>query len=246
MQAITNDSGTEESLKDFLRDYPKEARLLGHFAGVSDATVQRWKSGVNYPIGLSLLAVRNFLALKGYKIPVFDELDPKIRDFGSLVVFRIITVKEAVKDLGYSSNMGLFRLVFGKNAPMGDRPAKIQGYLDVYGDDLVVKRASANVGVRMTSSSPQVSPPASTTPVHKPVCLAGKGLSDHEAVITALAHLILAAKPLADLLNSEQFSDAERAEFRRLVGDKGMFNFSNVVNWLCTADTRNKHFLRKS
>ena len=248
MQAMVNDPETEEGLKDFFSRYPHEMQLLAFFTRVSEATVRRWKSGENYPIGLSLLAVRNFLSLKGYKIPAHDRLDPEIRDFGGLIVHRIITIEDAITGLGYSNTKGIFRLVFGKHKPMEEYLRKLREYLATHRSTLIKKRLEAEVGIKVgrdqvTTTSDSLErqlPPLQPAPSHQ----TNSSQNEHALVVQGLAQLMRAVKPLATMVNSQAFTDKEREEFRRLVGGaKEMFDTANLLNWLCSDDARKRHFL---
>ena len=230
-------------LKHFLCQYPDDLPLLAGFTGLNEKTIARWRDGDSVPIGESLLAVEYFLVRKGYEVSEFTLLDPRIRDFGALVVYGILTIKDAQEALDYGDAGGVFRILLGKTEPSPARLDKIAEYVTTYRKELDAEYAATDVGQSVTLDSNQAvtAPKASVLP---PVHQRNMGGHDKGAVITALAHLIRAATPLAKMVNSEEFSDGEREQLRKEAGERGVFDLSNLLNWLCSVDAR-KHWLKR-
>ena len=52
-------------------------------------------------------------------------------------------------------------------------------------------------------------------------------------ILHSLAHMLIAALPIAKLIASNEFSTEERANLRELAGAKTIFDLSNMLNALC-------------
>ena len=82
--------------------------------------------------------------------------------------------------------------------------------------------------------APQVRP-------FKPKLSVHRSLDTHTSIIESLANIIKGIIPLVNLLESDEFTPEERAQFRELVGGNGVFEFSNSFFRLCGERTRNEH-----
>ena len=66
----------------------------------------------------------------------------------------------------------------------------------------------------------------------------------HAEVIHALAHLLQAMIPLANSLQSDEYSVEERKQFRAFAGDN-VFELSTSLNRLCSETARSHHASKK-
>ena len=66
----------------------------------------------------------------------------------------------------------------------------------------------------------------------------------HTEVIHALAHLVQAMIPLANSLQSDEFSVEERKQFRTFAGDN-VFELSTSLNRLCSETARKVYSSKK-
>lgn len=225
----------------FDRD-PGEA--LASFVGATKhPTVDRWFSNRAKPVGEYLLKIRYFLELLGYHVNELEMLDPTVRDAGRLVAFSIIEPDDLAKEFGYrateNAKDSMMRVLFGKSVPSADKIEKARQMLDACADLVEEKRREiiGNLPVPKKAGNGQDRDQriAAVAPAHVP-----RRQDRNESVIDALANMVKAMIPIADLVLSDDFSPEQRKNLRERADVDGVFRLSNLLNRLCGERARNQ------
>jgi len=179
-------------------------------------------------------------------LEVLEGLPKEIRDLGRLIAFRVLEFRDTFKALGFQGNEGqsLYRLLLGRSGTSNERLAKIQELVSQYGELLPEQECKFGFGRRelvhgmpAQSSFGEDGHGAPKLPVATDAIVR---LTNREVVET-FSHMALAMLPLAECIDSEKFSSAERAHLREMTKGDGIFRLSTLLNRLCSERAR-KHF----
>lgn len=264
----------EECLRHFSREHGTLLTRNRHYArravvalfGINGAAGHRWFDQNILPVGVNRCKLWYFLELIGYRIT--DPVLPH-REQADLLVqlaLSVVTPKMVATRLSIDSNTVL-RWLNGDSVPMEENRDKLKAIL--YENKLKTEEKKivwVNVlrdldlplfgaitdggqtidvrGIPVGSSKPEPRSEPKTT--LSAVSVAGRSVRDgwHGQEIEILAHLLLAAKPLADRILSDEFSAEDRRKLRELTAtngrSNGVFDLSNSLNRLCGERARHE------
>lgn len=100
--------------------------LMAEFTDVVVPTTLGWVRGENLPTGDTLLKLRCFLHIVGYRVEEFVELPKPTRHFAELVSLGVMSVKEAADQLGYRNTQDLYRVLLRGQGLLPDKVHKLQ------------------------------------------------------------------------------------------------------------------------
>lgn len=193
---------------------------LLEFTGAPPQTVRRWVKGKCKPMGIFLVRLRYFLESRGYPLESLEKLAPEVRDYGMLIACGRVSVEEAVRSLGITSQPYLFRILRGD----------IKSSSHVWAKKMreVVKGHGQTTGRGVSKSAEET--------VQAKVSLSKSGVkvtSDRQLILLALSKQISAMLPLAERVASDKFSVEDRRMLREMAGDGVIFRLSNLLTKLC-------------
>lgn len=232
-----------ECLKHYLNRLPPPTTRAGaaarnpiiSFCQCARKTIRHWMRG-QPPIGTMLVRVRYFLDAHGYRVEELERLTPLIRDLGALVAYGILNLKQATEAMGYKQEWDLLNALHGKQIPNNLKQRAVPLIIE---HRAVLEKRMAEY--RMQGFIP-AAPPADT-PGLRPSSKDARSTtaaigSDRRLVITSLAAMLKAVLPLAELLDSEEFSEDERHQLRTITGRDGVFRLANTLHRLCGEEAR--------
>lgn len=90
-------------------------RPIADFCGVSTISVGRWFDGIRsvLPIGEPLIKLMCYLDMVGYRVIELERMHSTKRNFLELLGFGLLSSKQAVELLGYSSTSTLYQVLYG-------------------------------------------------------------------------------------------------------------------------------------
>ncbi len=218
---------------------------LALFTGTTvHPTVHRWLRGTAVPIGENAIGVRYYLELLGYEISE-NPRDPVLQEIGRMVAYDIATVEDLCKEVGavtdYGRNLMLAALL-GRAPISDDRLAVLESFALSFRDIIDEKKREiiAQLPHRMSQTKP--AEPIAQRPTPSPILVTTTPSSDKLSVslVTSLAHLVQAAIPLAEIVNSDKCSPEDRKKLRDLAGGNGVFRLANLLNRLCGEKARSQ------
>jgi hypothetical protein len=223
-------TGTFENALDVLRTYDRESILkFMHFMDAHPNTVGGWLLGTSKPpTGETKIRALSFFKLNGWLISDFEKLDSVGQNLALLLGFRVATLANMLDNLGLASS--------NANA--------ILGYL--YGEKELTKGTSMLAKHYVADQAPLLAITRSqleteyliSTPVAPVPVVATPTSSDPSSL---LASLLIDAYPLAVMLNSDDFSNEQRAAMRKLIGDERYLDLSVTLNQMRSTRTREQH-----
>lgn len=236
---------TQECLRQFVADNRLDSKKPAAFAkrnaicdffGLNHETGHSWFGNFALPVGERLLRLRFFLETLGYQPSENQGLPRPVKLLGEYIAIWSIRLKEEAAFLVGTAPDTLLSVLLGKEGVSERRLQVIADIVSTNQDaaeqfqkkwhekisDLALVRRA------ITAASP-------TDTETKP--------ANVNAAIESLAHLILAAKPLAEALLSDQYSPEDRKRLRELTGNgrsNAVFDLSNLLNRLCGERARNE------
>ncbi|RJQ37497.1 hypothetical protein C4552_00455 [Candidatus Parcubacteria bacterium] len=206
---------TEEWLKQLGLQLPASDRERGEFyapiaeyCNVSTATVGQWLGGKRLPGGEPLLRLRYWIAKGNVLVAELEKLDPAVKALGQLIADGELELEKVWQEIGYASRDGLFDALLRGHIPIAERLEKIR--------EIVARH-------RRGGTSPAIDD--------------GEA-SSKQVVLLALASLVKAVTPLADVMLSDEFSAEERQALRDATGGDGIYRLANMMNRLCSETAR--------
>lgn len=246
-------------LRDAIRkqeDPSASRKILADFVGVQEATAQRWFSGEMLPAGEMLVRLRFYLEYLGYEVVELNKLSSSIRNSARLVAFRVVEVDDVLKHVGYATGQTgrdqLSRIYRGEANTSDDKLLKFQEIESLYGMYLQEAQAQTRKIELGTSTPQKPSRNESSSVTSFPVESNGRKTTSttlegvaksvdeetREQIIVALANGIRALYPLAVMLESDAFSEDDRAQVRELSGGHGVFRLANSLYRICGERSR--------
>jgi transcriptional regulator with XRE-family HTH domain len=117
------------NLKGLLPENPwvaaEHKKPLANFCGVSLDSVNQWLNGKSLPVGEKYIKLMCYLDAIGYKIIELEKTPKTLRNFAELIGFGVITSKEAIELLGYSSTSTLYNVLQCKQGISEDKENKM-------------------------------------------------------------------------------------------------------------------------
>jgi len=254
------------ALMDFTRKFQlderqprgKEENLrnrLGAFLQVSSNSASRWfsESDATEPAGENAVRVMELLTWIGYRLVEMEDLSEAARDLHRCIAIRAFTAQEYSDFLKVPTDV-TYAYATGRRGWGDERRDLTAEFIrdkaeQVKTASLVWESALADLFPQVAaeragkdSGQPESDLSSGTEVIAlQPTTVQSSTLS-HDQIIKTLVHLILAAKPLAALLESDEFTSGEREEFRQLavVGrSDGVFDLANSLCRLGSERARN-------
>lgn len=219
--------------------------LLVQFVGADRATVSKWCRGKQLPISTNLLKLWYFLDMAGVE---FDEMQnlkqksPQVFLFNQLLVFNLVDFRQLAESFQLTDS-SLWRIIFAKAGTSDQSAEKVQYWLDLHqrecwaawqdwqGEIAIIQSQGGYVASPVIDSGPTVSDVQTTDTLSH---------NERQALIASTAHLIQGLLPLAELLTSDQFTDADRQALRQQAGSNRVFDLKNALAGLCGERARQK------
>lgn len=235
-----------ECLRHYAADldhtYPVKRRVegrrpLAQFTDAPDHSVYRWLSGRSTIDSERYLRTLYFLESQHYVVTELAALPTIIWQIGWLIAHRQLSLAEVLAAANYSSN-SFFRLFRRGSSRL---PVEKQAALEK-----LVERFPAIPSHRIEAAAPPapVSPSPddleflSREPRRTPKLTARSDTPSAQRDATILSHLIRAALPLAERMNSEDCTEVERQYLRQLTNDgfaaSALFRLATALNGLCS------------
>lgn len=229
-----------ECLEKYDATLPKERALLGNarkairdFVGVTDDRISRilHGKGKTLPMGEGLIRLKYFLWLKGYREEQLAKLSPPIFQLGVFFAFSLITLQRIKSEVGYFTIDTFNKLLKGE-VPSAQKEWNITEFVKKLeaekGDEL--ERLGRKFQTIRELPEKSTATSAANTAITIP----------KDVVLTSLASMIDLMIPLAELLDSDLFTDEERWHWRQAIAAKGaVFQLSNLLTRLCSREARN-------
>jgi hypothetical protein len=235
---------TSQCLADYLRHFPDRSatELMAEFCDSHYRTALGWLRGEPLPKGLRLVKLRVFLQFVGYNVTDVIYTLNGAEPLSQLVALNLATVDEVRDELAYTKDDAVFRILHGEATSLTEgRGEVLLDFVNQHQAALEPALATARASIQKAlpvqpwttqpSGFPVEPDPVVSTP---PVQLAEPTIPSLSAklIITLLASYLSAAKPLADLLDSDEYTEADRTRLRAIVGDTDFFELTNVMHRL--------------
>jgi len=210
----------KEYLRQYLNAGGKDALAeTAEFMGSRKIQVIDWLNKGKIR-GEDLIRLRYFLEKKRFEITEFSELTSDIYELGKLIAYRRIALKAVASELGYPTDELLRKLRGKRNFVKSGRDA-LSKILERFGI-----RVDRNNGENPSEDS-QLS------------------REERKVSVEKLAKRINEISPLAEKVDSDDFTKVDRNYLRALTGGDGIFKLSNTLNHLCGERARIMHKNRK-
>lgn len=219
-----------------------DLKHVADFCDVEPTAVAKWLGGGKPLGGLYTIKLWFFLDQAGVSSPELDEIRrryPEGEYLGRLLAFKVLTMEEVCALAPQEKRVGegtIFRMVRNEGRPTKWKPdldelqvaygerldETVEGFMKKLGRGSSVQEPNA-----LRSGSQEVTPPTSSLSQDSPVAMPRIELIRGIAETLQLANV--AAHAATTVLSPE-----ERELLRKLMGPKGMFDFSNAVDTLTT------------
>lgn len=200
-----------------------ERKLLQHFfievRKFTPGTVERWLSGRQFPNGEKLVALATFLTMRGFTVREFEQIPERYRTLAKAVSLGLLSSQVLASKLGFDDVSDIWRAFRGRG--MGKQREEIVQALaeeDAAEVDRLWQVYSASLPGNVS---------AGQVAGHLRV-----------AVVQSLARMMNGMLPLVQLVNGDEFTDADRQELRDAAGSSTVFDLSNALNDLCSDRSR--------
>lgn len=232
---------TEECLEHFSNNHKEmldadRCRLrkkISKTLMVTDTSGYNWFSRKIMPSGVNLIKLRFLLELMGYSVRERISMSETQRELANQLAFGLLSLERVAEELGVSENTVL-RWGSGRANPEDED--SLQKVLNLHKEEAQKKLASWREQlqeVRNISIGSVDSILSQVEIVSKPT---SNGSHRKHTTIETLAHLILAAKPLAEEMLTDDFTSEDRDLLRQktlIARSSGVFDLSNSLNRLC-------------
>ncbi|HTE57808.1 MAG TPA: hypothetical protein VK694_03605 [Verrucomicrobiae bacterium] len=228
-----------------LRHAKLDDDLVAEFVGVTTATIDTWLRKNIVPRGQQINRLWHLLALAGVDSPELKRVSAYGRYLGELMAYDLVSLEAAQHSCKLLNEQGVLHIIRGEQSPPTRPRDTLEDLRVVYGDDLEkAKRVwKEKLGLDDQEADPvqadvEELPAVLPTPV--PALLhmsADPGKHDR---LLAIAQRFAAVTADARYLVSAGCTAEDRELVRELLGEDGMFNFSNLVNKLCSERALNQ------
>jgi len=205
---------TVACLSDFAAERKGDYSLLASFCGVESLTVLNWFDGRQLPKGGTLIKLRFFLELTGYKVDELLMLSQVAYKVSATVGYGLLTTEEIKELLEFQETKGVYDvLLHGKNVQPARR-YKLERLSNEWSVEIATAKARLSDYIESTSEKVTALRLAHKPQTEQRSIKANEPIEDVEAnisggVIVAAAHTIEALDTLA--------SDIERDEHSRIL-----------------------------
>lgn len=224
-------SGTfEQALDAFRRSSQADIQRFIEFMDVHPNTVGGWLLGTSkLPTGETKIRALCYFNLSDWKVSDFEKLDSLAKEMALLLGLRVTSLSEMLEELGLSANYGtgILGFLYGEKELTNTTRKLAQRYVAEKAEDLEHAREKLKNTYKISESSTTSWAKASTA-------VSG------DAVVE-LARLLNEAYGHAIELNSDDYTDAQRARMRELVGPQRYVELSVTLAQMKSARTRDLH-----
>lgn len=241
------------------KDKTPERLFLAQFAETAkEQTIQDWLREKSKPAGEYKWRAVAFFALLGYPIDAYVRVRPVIQRAIELLALDVVTAQTLVKKgFGFSSTNATSEMyvVLGTNrAMLPEREIALERFVAEHtGDLLAAKQLFDEQYGAIRLDVPEITlqpkpvvgiqpeqPAAAVRPLRPVVSAVVRPKLSHDTILNSAANLVQGLLPLLELIASDAFSAAERAQLRERAGGDGIFKLSNVLEDLCGERARNQ------
>lgn len=228
---------TEECLKHFVgaheintmeeKEY-KRRNAISHLLGINQATGYEWFSNFRMPKGENLLRLRYFLELNGYQLLERQGMPELIREFSEQIALGAMSLAEAAEYIGTTSDV-ILDVVMRRQGVSSQRETQVKELVELHQNKATERLREWQATMKSLGFA---QPTTKTVAASLPQL---SQLNDGQ-VIETLAHLVLATRPLAERVLSDDFSADDRRRLRELTANgrsNAVFDLSNLLNRLC-------------
>lgn len=209
--------------------------------GVGNNTGHAWFNKERLPLGEQALRLRVFLEFLGYTIMEREMLMPILSELSVQIALGTVSRKDVADYLGTTVDVVL-DMISGRQGVSAQREETVKALLELHRSDTAQRKKEwldviALLDLAGIANDPQVAVHAMTTTMPT---VRTKDASDSVAM---LAHLLMAIKPLAERVDSDEFSAEDRKRLRELVRNGRsnlVFDLSNIFTRLCGERARNE------
>ncbi len=200
--------------------------------GISPKTGHTWFGQLYLPKGEGLVRLLFFLRLCGYEIPEQKDMPQFIRELSDQIAIEAVSVNDVASYIGTSKDVvvDILMLRYGTSAK---RKEQIEQLVAAHRPEEQRKLTEWKAKIASLGLAGQAKPEKVVAQVPEVSTI---GL-DNEQAVKMLAQLILAIKPLTELVLSEECSAKNRQQLRELTATNGhsnaVFEVANALNRLC-------------
>lgn len=227
-----------------LRHAKLDDDLVAEFVGVTPLTVDTWLRKGTVPRGQQINRLWHLLALAGQDSPELKRVSAYGRYLGELMAYDIVSLEAAQKSCKLVNEQGVLHIIRGEQSAPTQPRDTLEELRVAYGDDLdKAKRVwRERLGLNDSVDSPEADVEGLSVflPVPTPVVPSASADPGKHDRLLAIAQRIAAVTADARYLASDKCTPEDRELVRELLGEDGMFNFSNLVNKLCSERAFNK------
>jgi hypothetical protein len=161
---------TSECLSDLFRSYQPDSlnQFLSESIGVAKDTTRGWRKGT-LPVGKTLLFLRVYLDLFGYRVDEFSSFDDELKQFAQLLALRLISLEEAAETLEYRTGDGIYHFLLHGGFPSKTKEYRLRRIVHDFGEalcrELLAKQAQIN---RIQPDPNNLPATVGTTPENQP------------------------------------------------------------------------------
>jgi len=239
---------TQECFRHYLRNDKgrdlKCRETLMKFVKVSSPTVRRWLIDDTKPAGEVLVRLRYFLEQQGYRVSELEKLAKPVRNFGRLLGLDIASLKDltlALKMPEGTSDSQTLAILRGVQGVSPGRSKLMEAFTEEFKGLLQEKTAKASIAAAEEAGQKLASK------VHPALNGSRSHVNSKEKkhLIETFGLMVKSMVPLANLLASDSYTDADREMAREFAGGDGVFNLSNCLSMLCSETARREILSKK-
>lgn len=222
-------TGTFDEALDALRKTSQaDIKRFISFMEAHPNTVGGWLLGTSkLPTGETKIRALCYFNLNGWRVSEFEKLDDLAKSMALLLGLRVTTLPEMLEEIGLSQNYGtgILGFLYGEKELTRSTRKLAQRYVADKASDLKQAREDLSLKYEIKTDSSDL--PGVTVTSSDPV--------------SQLASLLIQAYPYAVALNSDSYSDEQRATMRELVGPEIYVELSVNLAQMKSTRTRNQH-----
>ncbi len=194
-------------------------------------TVGGWLFGTSIaPTGETKIRILSYFKLNDWRITEFESLEPLAQELALLLGYRVMTLAQILDELGLAQSYGsgILGFLYGEKE-LTKRTRKLaQLVVAQKANDLMSTEKQLKEQFGFKKLDQQLERPSTVS-------------SSKHSTIVRLAEILKEAYPLAIALNSDNFTDEQRAEMRKLVGPENYVQLSVTLAQMKSARTRLQH-----
>jgi hypothetical protein len=203
---------TAACVRDFAKRRPGDYGLLADYCGVEANTVLSWFGGKQLPKGETLIKLRCFMELAGYKVDELHVLSPVALRFAQMIGYGMISAEDVRVLLDYGDMSGVYNTLLQGKAVLPSRRYRLERLSNEYANEVAAKgdqlRADINPSGEVVTDVADVAEPVvepSSNAVPAPVVAEVPVYPSSAAIQLATAHTIRALYALAcDMEQNDQ------------------------------------------